>query len=474
MSRPVSRRAALRGLFGVTLALPTLEWTHAQDLADPSPHSPHRFVLAYAGMSTGADHGGDAITPQSDGVLESSRALSPLFELGVDRHVTLVSGLEIPWQTDGDVPPAGRPAAFHYQTAGPLVAGTRSDPVRGGVPTQPTADQRFAAQHGGTPIDVLAYGVQPVTYVGANESGGNAGRLSWRYDSSGALVPVDPIVSPRSAFEALVGLAPANPEAEAAIAHLARRRSVLDLVGARTKALESRLGRADRLRLEQHYQHVRELEQQLDALDPSAACTAPAAPVDPPIGGAIIPWEDHQAEYSATQGYSGEDVRAAAFVDLIAFAFACDLSRSSSLLLSHWKSYMNMHALGGWESDLHGLNHSASTDAVADGIAYHTRQLARLVERLDATPAGFGASLLERTAVVLLFEGGFGEDAEGSLPVSSHSTQNMVALVAGGPLGPGGRHVRREQAHPGAVCLKALRAVGVTGPLGEIDDPVEL
>ncbi len=272
----------------------------------------------------------------------------------------------------------------------------------------------------------------------------------------------------------MVGLAPSNPEADAAKAHLARRRSVLDLVGARTKALESKLGRADRLRLELHYQYVRELEQQLDAVDPSASCTAPAEPVDPPIGGAIIPWEDHQADYSSSQGYSGEDERAAMFVDLIAFAFACDLSRSSSLLLSHWKSYMNMHAFGGWESDLHGLSHSASTDAVADGIAYHTRQLARLVDRLDTTPDAFGASLLEHTAVVLLFEGGFGEDAEGSLPVSSHSTQNMVALIAGGPVGPGGRHVRRTQAHPAAVCLHALRAVGVEGPLGEVEHPVEL
>ena len=62
-----------------------------------------------------------------------------------------------------------------------------------------------------TPHRLLTYRVQAAYYRGSNGDGGDRGRISYR-DDGGSIIPVDPIVSPRLAYESLfTGFVPPDP-----------------------------------------------------------------------------------------------------------------------------------------------------------------------------------------------------------------------------------------------------------------------
>jgi len=480
----ITRRTFLRGIGGVAVALPALEIMDSprasRAAADVPGARPCRFVVMQAGVSTGADStDDDLLVPSATGAgYEIRPALQSLEDLGVAADVSLVSGLKIPWDTGGGIPPGGRSVFYHYNTIGPQVAGTATGTERGGRPRGPTCDQLVAdAIAGETPHRLLTYRVQPASYVGRNEIGGDSGCLSWRSNSDGSLDRIEPTVSPRLAFESLfTGFAPADPaEAERARRLLGRRKSILDLVHGNTERLIAKLGTGDRRRMERHFDEIRALETRLDAIPPVVgSCMLPAAPgADPAIGEAIIEYEGAGQPYSTSQGYSNEDLRADVMTDLVAMAFACDLSRVASILLTEWKCYMNMFQLAGYESDMHELTHNPNQPGVTAAVAWHVKQLARLTLKLRDRQDVDGSSLLDHTAIVLLFEGGHGYDPEGDSAVSSHSTENMVALIAGRAGGlRAGQHFIARDMHPANVVISAMNAVGVDGGLGDLDGNV--
>ena len=63
-------------------------------------------------------------------------------------------------------------------------------------------------------------------------------------------------------------------------------------------------------------------------------------------------------DYQIDAGYSNEDLRAELFNRIIKMAFACDLTRSISLMYTHFHCWMNFYELIGREADLHELGHS--------------------------------------------------------------------------------------------------------------------
>ncbi len=136
---------------------------------------------------------------------------------------------------------------------------------------------------------------------------------------------------------------------------------------------------------------------------------------------------------------------------------------------------VNALPLVGAASDVHELSHGAvSNDGFADSVGWHVKHFARLVQRLRDTPEFDGSSMLDHTAVVLVFEGGYGYDPEGDSNDRTHSTENMVALVGGrvGALAPG-QHIVAPGQHPAAVTLTAMQQVGAAVPdLGEISDTI--
>jgi hypothetical protein len=476
----IDRRAVLRGLGGAIVGLPALEiMTPRRAWAKARP--PTRFVISYGGISTGAYQATDQLVPDVVGPhYDVKRALEPLAKLGIRDDVSLVTGLVIPWQEKKDkgaeVPPGGRTVGFHYNTVGPQLAGTRTGPGRKGVPKAPTADQLVAdAIAGDTRQRVLAYRVQPVSYVGGNQISGDSGRLSWRRAPDGSLMPQDPIASPRVAYESLFGgfVPPERRQASQVRRALDERRSVLDLVGEDMQRLMARLGPADRNRMERHFEEVRGLERRLEPFSAGRAgraCAVPPAPgADPPFGGAIV----DRHGYSTTEGYSDEERRAELLGELLAVAFACDLSRVASYMLTEWKCYMNMYPVAGWKSDMHELTHGAAgnkIEAVSDCVAWCVKVWGRLVARLRDLPEADGTTVLDHTAMTLVFEGGHGYDPEGNRKNSPHSTENMAVLVAGRAGGlASGRHVRLAGGHPASAVLSAMNAAGFNGEaLGDV------
>ncbi|NUO54968.1 MAG: DUF1552 domain-containing protein [Polyangiaceae bacterium] len=483
MSDRARRRRFLRGLGGVGLALPFLE-IFAPKRAGAAPgDKPNRYVFAFGGASIGMD-GGERSTPPQEGPINAtntSRAVQPLIDLGVNDVTSVVSGLLIPW---GATPPAGgRAIGFHASSTCPLASGMRSIGEDDEGLAGPTSDwivsDTIAADIANK---VLTYRVQAAFYRGSNGTDGQRGLLSARMNG-GQLEEVPPTSSPKVAFESITtGFIPPDPgEAEAAKRLLERRKSVIDLVRGDTEKLVPRLGAADKIRLERHLDEFRALEMRLNAITPpaSASCMMPEHPGDDsPIGGPVENGEQGSGGgYDSTAAYSNEETRASVMVDLIHFAFACDLYRVANLMFTYSQCFLNMNPIYGYPSDLHEISHysmgggQAGQDALADCIGWHVKHWGTLMKKLRDTEDSDGTSILDSTSMILCFEGGIGYDPEQDAQGSPHSTENMMVLIggkAGGLHTSPGRHIRKDGEHPTKVINTAMRAVGGPDQLGEV------
>jgi hypothetical protein len=464
MSFRISRRMLLHGAAGIGIGLPVLEIMTPRRASAGGTAIPKRFTMSFVGASTGDDGLTTYIEPTMTGHgYDIPKALQSLVDHGVQDQVSVVTGLTVPWDTGSGIPPGGRSTPFHYNTIGPNVSGTKTGTGRDGTPHGPTADQIVAAAIAGSTVQpFLAYRVQPVDYQGAGDPGAG-GRQSWQ-NINGSLTAIDPISSPRVAYESLfANFTPTDPAQLAqAQALLRQRKSVLDFVSSDTQSLMTRLGQADRIRMQQHLDQVRALEQRLDA----------AAPVGPNCTLLPDPGPDPAIGDIATYGYSGEDQRSDLMSDFIAMAFACDMSRVAPFMLTTWKCYMRASSVTQWQDDIHSISHdsgSTGPGAIGDTVGWFVSQFARLVSKLKAIPETDGTTVLDNSACVLLFEGGYGTDPE-SGGQGAHSTENMTVLIAGGTAGglDPGQHVVAQGKHPAQVVLSAMQAVGVGGPLGDI------
>ncbi len=455
----LKRRAFLAGLGGTVVGLPFLE-AMGDRTALAQNASTMRYLVAFCGQSIGTNE--NLFVPDNEGPgYDLKRALKPLAP--VQDSVSVVSNLYIPW---GDNPPAGgRPPNFHASTVGPLVSGMRADSASAEA-NGPTSDVIVGNALGAnTKFRSLQYRVQAQSY-----RGGDYGKHRMSYNDAGD--PNDPVFSPHLAYTSLFSdFSAADPvEQTERDALLARDVSVLDLVSENAQRLMSRVGTQDRQRLQRHFDEIRDLERRLAAVAPTAAeqgCGILQDPGPDPSSQLV------DAIYGDEIGYSNEELRAQVFVDMVHMAFACDLTRSISLMFTYAQSFMNAESVipSGVRSDLHELGHGAGTvEDVADGIAWQVGHWANLIQKLDDTPDGEG-TLLDHSALVFLTEGGHGYDPEGDAQGVSHSSENMAVLVAGRAGGlQTGIHIRTDQLHPAQCLVDAMNAVGVTTDrLGEVE-----
>jgi hypothetical protein len=311
---------------------------------------------------------------------------------------------------------------------------------------------------------VLAYRVQAAFYRGSNGTGGDRGLMSMR-DNGGTLEKITPQFSPQIAFNDLfTGFIPPDP-AEAAQAQflLERRKSVIDLVRGDADRLIKRLGAADKIRMQRHFDELRTLENKLAAvqLPTGPECqmlTDPGA--DPPIGGAV--------DNGDTGGYAGNGAWS-------------DEETVSALMFTYAQCFLNMNPVFGHPSDVHEIGHyslgggAAGQDGMADGVAWHVSHMARLMSKLRDTTDVDGNTILDNTGLVMLFEGGWGFDPEQNNQGSAHSSENMGVLVGGrvgGLNASGGLHIDGGGAHPAQAVNSVLGALGVPGQLGEVSGTI--
>src|SRR5262245_30267702 len=124
--KSIGRRALLRGLGGVAVALPALEImgsrrpAHAAGSSVPKRHAffdgAHCIGDRFS-VSTGLQDVPNVLVPTTTG---ANYALTgALASLGADKYnvqsdISVISGLKIPWAVNGVVPAGGRCVEFHY------------------------------------------------------------------------------------------------------------------------------------------------------------------------------------------------------------------------------------------------------------------------------------------------------------------------------------------------------------------------
>lgn len=461
----LTRRTLLRGLGGTAVALP---WLEAMEPAHAADAPPTRYLVFFGGISLGNARipSPNLLAPPTAAytLTAQAQALSAF-----QQDVSIVSGLRIPVQAEGEAtPPAGRSRAgdsFHTHL-NPLLSGVHQLGADTDVRvTSPSSDQLMAEVLGKDTLHAsLSLRVQASPY-----SGDQAERLTPSFRRVGdAVVPVEAYTSPRRLFDVLTSdVVPSDPVAAARRqAELTRRRSVLDLVDRRMDGVLATLGTADKARVDRHLTELRELELRLAAKPAleGGACRLPTG------------FEDPALDFAA--GWSEEERRADLFDQLVRFAFACDLTRVGAYMLTTWQSQLQMGPLFGIPMSQHTVHHEGTTGELRPIVSWHVTRFAKLLAQLADTEEGTG-SVLDHTAALFVVEGGYGpylgnQEAFGSW--SSHSTDNMVVLVAGHAGGlKGGQHVvaRPGADHPGNVLLTAMQAAGSTADrLGEVQGTI--
>lgn len=498
MALRLNRRTFLRGSAGVAVGLPVLECMlneHGTAYAAGGGDIPCRYAIVFAGQALGGDNwaknenrvGGMNFTeeghfiapPQVGAGYDITTPLQTVADLVDD--FSIVSNMRIPWNansTDGaDVPAGGAYRDFHGGGCSPLISGVRST-VPNFTANGITSDQVIAQMNPGMLYDSQVLRAQPSWYLAGSSY---SGRQYISYTGAGEAVEAQ--VSPQGAFMSLFGnFTPDNAEDVAALDFQLRgRRSVLDLITAKREAILAKVGAADAIRLEQHFDELRELEMRIGAIDPGgiASCQLPTDPgADPQIGG------DNAGSGSDTidtnTGYSEEDTRARALADLIHMAFVCDLTRVATLQVTVFQSHMNVFQVSSdlglpIRADQHEVGHNGDQDnrgqiVVSTMLGWHVDIWGQLVRRLKETPEGAG-NVLDNSAIVFMAEAGHGVQLnDGTTPNQTHSVEEMVQLTAGraGGLQPG-RHIDTGGAHPAQNLISAMQAVGWDGDtLGEV------
>ena len=232
-----------------------------------------------------------------------------------------------------------------------------------------------------------------------------------RMSYAGPDQPVPPRENPNQNFDDFFADLGADPFALEVIRK--KRKSVLDAVMSDYSSFNPRLGKDDRIRLEQHLDSIRNVEKALDATGVvGEACEVPTT---------MLPGssDDQNDMYPQT---------GRAQMDLLAMALACDLTRVASLQWS--RSVSNVRFT--WINQIlgeghHDLSHYGDSDgsSQADILSinqWYTEQFAYLLGALDAMPEGEG-SVLDNSVIVWVNELGKG---------NSHTRNDIPFILAGG------------------------------------------
>ncbi len=462
--RWIDRRMVLRGMGGIAVGLPVME---AMGLGVRKAEAqanlrPARFMLSWLGTSLSGDgERTNVVVPTQMGPgYERTIGLAGLFDQGVNGDVMVVSGLKFA--------PIG--TSFHYATIQAQLCGKNAGESE--APREPTADQLVADVIADkNQIRLLPYRLQMGYEPGHN---GLNGQQSFKKGSSpGRTSGVTPAVSRKAAYDALftgfmppaVAGSPTPMVDQEAVKRLRRRSAALDFVGGQVSTLRGKVGAADKARLDEHLNAIRELEKRLAGTGTPAANSAPAMGCRALDQLALT----EAAPPAGTYTYNNEKERGDIFADLIAMAFRCDRTRVIPYMLTEWKCYLNSAAfVPGRQDDVHALTHSkVKALQVGQSVNFFVEQWAKVVAKCKMVMEG-DQPLLNRCAFVMIMEGGFVPKQ------SAHITDGMMVLVAGRAGGlKAGQHIQAVGQHPGAVVLTAMRAVGYnTGPLGDITQPV--
>lgn len=419
------RRTFLKGT-GASLALPLLDAMipSMTALADTAAGATQLRRLGFVYIPMGCDI--TRWTPPGDGKLDAlSPSLSPLSPL--KEHVTVISNLELR---------NAYPGTHATSNAAFLSAATAKRTESTDYQLGTTVDQIAARQIGrDTQLASLELSMDLAAMVGQCDNGYACvyqNCLSW----SSPTTPLPPEAHPRIVFEQLFGEG-GNPDERRAA--LKSRASLLDSVVDEFTRLRTTLGPADRERVSQYLEAVRDVERRIQRAE-AAAADNQLPDLDRPLG---VPtsYADH----------------ARLMFDLQRLALQGDITRVVTFQLARETSNRTYPEIG-VNDPHHPLTHHGNDPEKIAKVAqinrFHLSLFAEFLESLRQTPESDG-SLLDH--VLYLYGSGMGNP-------NLHDHTNLPILVAGGAAGrvQGGRHIKYDRATPLAnLHLTLLDKVGV-------------
>ena len=406
----VDRRRFLQGA-GALVALPVFESLGgAQALAaGAAEKAPLRTAFIY--FPNGAIPAN--WWPKTTGKdFEWSRTLAPLAKH--KEMIQVLGGLD---NRSAEAGPDG--AGDHARGNGTFLTAVRlkksASDVRAGV----SIDQAIAKEVAGkTRFSSLELTCDVAPKSGGCDSGYACAyqhNLSW----SSATTPKSAEANPRAVFERLFGPGKHGERGANLVARQQEDRSVLDFVLDDARAMTSRLGNADKAKLDQYLTSVREIEQRIPK--PGEAAKTPDPAIDTPPG---VP-----AEYAEHMSL---------LFEMLALAFQTDSTRVASFLLAHDGSNRSFEQIGiseGHHDLTHHMNRAEWMAKVADIDLWYARQFAKFLDKLKSIPDVDGRSLLANSAIVY---------GSGNADANRHTHSNLPVVVAGGGGGllKGGRFVK--------------------------------
>lgn len=386
-TKPLSRRTALRGLLttgtAVSIGLPLLEIMLNESgtaLAQTGDPIPPVFVTWFFGNGTLPGRWKPAATGAGS-AWQLSPQLLPLADFKAD--MTVISGLEGKLVVSGFEHPSGSAAA------------TTAAPLNGVAVRAPSIDQIVAdAIAGDARFRSIEVGVTPATPGGPQDS-------LHTVSHNGPNSRNNPEFDPRAVFSRLFGgFEPEVDEDAERAAKLANvRRSVLDSVLEGGARLQTRLGAADRQRVEDHLEAIRAIERRLTAPDPgSAECAELLAPTLGP---------DTNSE--APPGVNS------AMAELTTLALACDRTRVATFMFSLPAAHVYYrHLAANMNDDFHDtICHGDAGDPsnqprVDTGVVYTMQCLAEFLGYMKNSAHGDG-SLLDSALVYVTSDTAWGK-----------------------------------------------------------------
>ena len=449
----LSRRTVLQGM-GATVALPLLEaMLPARAAEAKAAAGKQRFVaIEMVHGSAGSTAFGEQKNLWSPAEVGSNFDLSPSVLSPLEhyrQHITIVSHTDVRNAEAFTAPEIG---GDHFRSAAVFLTQAHPHQTQGSDLKAGTSIDQLVAQKFGqdTPIPSMQLCIENVDQAGGCFYGYSCAytdSISWKTEKE----PLPMIRDPRLVFDQLFGV---GATAEARAARRKKDRSILDWVTESTNRLNKRLGAADKARLNDYLEDVREVEQRIQKVEAFNKSGEQRELPDAPIG---VPdsYEEHVK----------------LMFDLQSIAFASDLTRVFAFKMSRDVSN-RVYRDAGVSTGFHIASHHQDRDERILEFAkinkYHVSLLPYFFDRLKKIQEGDG-NLLENVAII------YGSPMGNSNVHNHKRCPLLVAGHAGGTL-KGNLHLKAADGTPMAnVMLAVMQKLGIEiDTFGDSTGPYEL
>jgi Protein of unknown function (DUF1552) len=439
-NKQLSRRTMLKGV-GVTMALPFLEaMVPARSAFGATAGKKLRLVaIEMVHGSAGSTALGIKKNLWAPAAVGRDFDLSPTSLVSLQPYrdsITIVSNTDVRNAEAFTAPEIG---GDHFRSSAVFLTQTHPKQTQGSdVRAGTSLDQIYAKQFGqDTPIPSMQLCIENV-----DQAGGCSYGYSCTYtDSISWASPTEPLPmvrDPRVVFDQLFGVG-ATPQERAE--RRREDRSILDWLGTATARLKKDLGAADRARLSQYLEEVREIERRIQGVEAKNSIGEPRELPEAPVG---VP--DSFSEHVKL------------LFDLQALAFASDVTRVFALKLGRDASN-RVYPDSGFKGAFHSASHHGEReDRIVDFQkinTYHVSMVPYLLEKLKNTPDADGGTLLDNSLII------YGSPMGDSNLHNHKRCPIFIAGHAGGRL-KGGLHLRAADGTPMAsVMLSVLHKLGL-------------